>query len=77
MDGRTWKRSTSDPVTVDSRVPVFDPESGEEGYANVGWIRGCPRLFGPVVTLDRLFDSQGAEIERPKQAVLDREPKFA
>lgn len=73
---RTWARATSDPVTVERRVRVYDPLTGQEGYANVGWTAGYARLYGPVVRLDRVYDRDGVETEEPRATVLDHEPLF-
>lgn len=39
-----WRRTTSEPVTVDRRVRVFDEVSGDDGWADVHWSNTTCRL---------------------------------
>jgi hypothetical protein len=76
----TWKRATSEPLTTEREVRVYNTETGEEGYIHV--TRECtrdhsPHFFGPVSRLDRVFDAFGTEIEEPTRTVLDANPTIA
>ena len=71
-----WKRLTSDPVTTESEVRVFN-ESGDEGYASVAWHSNCVRLYGPITQIvERFFDADGIEYRDPIRRVVDTTPAF-
>lgn len=75
-----WKRSSGAAVTTEREVRVYNPETGEEGYVSVSWEIGrdrSPKIYGPVVRLDRVFDAHGAEIEEPRRTVLDAAPTIS
>ena len=73
-----WEKATETPITSEREVRVVNTETGEEGYVSVSWNKSHhPRFFGPVVKLDRVFDSEGFEIAEPKKIVLDLDPAFA
>ena len=75
----TWKRVSGEPLTVESEVRVFNLETGEEGYISITWENRYhkPRFFGSVFKIDRFYDSDGCEIEEPKETILDENPTFA
>ncbi len=76
----TWKKATGEPITTESEVRVYNPETGEEGYVSVSRDLSrdhTPQFFGAVKAKRQYFTMSGVEIAEPTYTVIDAEPTFA
>lgn len=74
----SWKQATSDPITTEREVRVYNTETGEEGYISLTWENQGHnvRFFGSVCKVERYYDESGVEFLPLTRMVIDQNPVF-
>lgn len=73
----TWNRVNGDPITTESRVLVYRPDTGAKGFVAVRQPQpGRTELYGAVYTVDTDYDAEGTPTAE-RTEVIDADPTFA